>query len=91
MPTRNVNLTEELDQFVLAKVESGRYETKKPAKLSGRCGHWSVRNRRTRQSLLCGRHRRRRYERHCRLRAAFTRSPGWTHSSQNCRGPISPL
>ncbi len=26
MPTRNVNLTEELDQFVLAKVESGRYE-----------------------------------------------------------------
>jgi putative addiction module CopG family antidote len=26
MPTRNVNLTEELDHFVLAKVESGRYE-----------------------------------------------------------------
>lgn len=26
MPTRNVNLTEELDQFVLTKVESGRYE-----------------------------------------------------------------
>ncbi len=26
MPTRNVNLTDELDQFVLAKVESGRYE-----------------------------------------------------------------
>jgi antitoxin ParD1/3/4 len=26
MPTRNVNLTEELDNFVLAKVESGRYE-----------------------------------------------------------------
>jgi antitoxin ParD1/3/4 len=26
MPTRNVNLTEELDRFVLAKVESGRYE-----------------------------------------------------------------
>ncbi len=26
MPTRNVNLTEELDTFVLAKVESGRYE-----------------------------------------------------------------
>lgn len=26
MPTRNVNLTEELDSFVLAKVESGRYE-----------------------------------------------------------------
>jgi len=25
-PTRNVNLTEELDRFVLAKVESGRYE-----------------------------------------------------------------
>jgi antitoxin ParD1/3/4 len=26
MPTRNVNLTDELDQFVLQKVESGRYE-----------------------------------------------------------------
>ncbi len=26
MPTRNVNLTAELDRFVLAKVESGRYE-----------------------------------------------------------------
>ncbi len=26
MPTRNVNLTEELDSFVLAKIESGRYE-----------------------------------------------------------------
>ena len=26
MPTRNVNLTEELDRFVLARVESGRYE-----------------------------------------------------------------
>ena len=26
MPTRNVNLTEELDRFVLLKVESGRYE-----------------------------------------------------------------
>jgi len=26
MPTRNVNLTDELDAFVLAKVESGRYE-----------------------------------------------------------------
>jgi len=26
MPTRNVNLTGELDRFVLAKVESGRYE-----------------------------------------------------------------
>ncbi len=26
MPTRNVNLTAELDSFVLAKVESGRYE-----------------------------------------------------------------
>ena len=26
MPTRNVNLTEELDRFVIAKVESGRYE-----------------------------------------------------------------
>jgi antitoxin ParD1/3/4 len=26
MPTRNVNLTDELDRFVLAKVESGRYE-----------------------------------------------------------------
>jgi len=27
MPTRNVNLTDELDRFVLAKVESGRYES----------------------------------------------------------------
>ena len=26
MPTRNVNLTKELDQFVLSKVKSGRYE-----------------------------------------------------------------
>ena len=26
MPTRNVNLTEELDSFVAAKVASGRYE-----------------------------------------------------------------
>jgi antitoxin ParD1/3/4 len=26
MPARNVNLTDELDSFVLAKVESGRYE-----------------------------------------------------------------
>lgn len=26
MPTRNVNLTEELDQFILDRVESGRYE-----------------------------------------------------------------
>lgn len=26
MPTRNVNLTVELESFVLAKVESGRYE-----------------------------------------------------------------
>jgi antitoxin ParD1/3/4 len=26
MPTRNVNLTPELDSFVLSKVEDGRYE-----------------------------------------------------------------
>ena len=26
MPTRNVNLTDELDRFVLKKIESGRYE-----------------------------------------------------------------
>ncbi len=26
MPTRNVNLTEELDRFVVTKVKSGRYE-----------------------------------------------------------------
>jgi antitoxin ParD1/3/4 len=26
MPTHNVNLTEELDHFVLTRVESGRYE-----------------------------------------------------------------
>ncbi|MGD0367052.1 MAG: type II toxin-antitoxin system ParD family antitoxin [Acidobacteriaceae bacterium] len=26
MPTRNVNLTRELDQFVIERVESGRYE-----------------------------------------------------------------
>jgi len=26
MPTRNVNLTDELDQFILTKVEAGRYE-----------------------------------------------------------------
>jgi len=27
MPTRNVILTEELDRFVLSKIESGRYES----------------------------------------------------------------
>jgi antitoxin ParD1/3/4 len=26
MPTRNVNLTDELDRFVVSKVKSGRYE-----------------------------------------------------------------
>ena len=26
MPTRNVNLTDELDRFVLKKIKSGRYE-----------------------------------------------------------------
>jgi antitoxin ParD1/3/4 len=26
MPTRNVNLTEELDRFVATKIKSGRYE-----------------------------------------------------------------
>ena len=26
MPTRNVNLTEELDRFILDKIETGRYE-----------------------------------------------------------------
>ena len=26
MPTRNVNLTDELDRFVLDKIKSGRYE-----------------------------------------------------------------
>jgi antitoxin ParD1/3/4 len=26
MPTRNVNLTDELDRFVLSKVKGGRYE-----------------------------------------------------------------
>ena len=26
MPTRNVNLTDELDSFILSRVESGRYE-----------------------------------------------------------------
>ena len=26
MPTRNVNLTDELDQFILDKIKSGRYE-----------------------------------------------------------------
>jgi antitoxin ParD1/3/4 len=27
MPTRNVNLTEELDRFVFSRIESGRYES----------------------------------------------------------------
>jgi len=27
MPTRNVNLTEEMDRFISAKIESGRYES----------------------------------------------------------------
>lgn len=27
VPTRNVNLTQELDRFVLSKIESGRYES----------------------------------------------------------------
>jgi antitoxin ParD1/3/4 len=26
MPTRNLNLTDELDRFILAKIESGKYE-----------------------------------------------------------------
>ena len=26
MPTRNVNLTQELDRFILARVETGRFE-----------------------------------------------------------------
>lgn len=26
MPTRNVNLTQELDNFITAKIENGRYE-----------------------------------------------------------------
>ena len=26
MPTRNVNLTDELDQYILNKVKSGKYE-----------------------------------------------------------------
>ncbi|CAN5595829.1 hypothetical protein BH10ACI4_BH10ACI4_34480 [soil metagenome] len=26
MPTRNINLTPELDQFIAAKIENGRYE-----------------------------------------------------------------
>jgi len=26
MPTRNVNLTDELDNFVIAKIDSGRFE-----------------------------------------------------------------
>lgn len=26
MPTRNVNLTEELDRFILTQIENGRYE-----------------------------------------------------------------
>ena len=26
MPTRNVNLTQELDSFIMARVESGRFE-----------------------------------------------------------------
>ncbi|WP_158944559.1 type II toxin-antitoxin system ParD family antitoxin [Granulicella sp. S190] len=26
MPTRNVNLTQELDSFITAKIENGRYE-----------------------------------------------------------------
>ena len=27
MPTRNVNLTDELDRFVAARIENGRYES----------------------------------------------------------------
>jgi hypothetical protein len=50
MPTRNVNLTDELDGFVLAKVESGRYEM--PARLSAqRSEPWNARNAGMRQSL----------------------------------------
>ena len=26
MPTRNINLTQELDRFIAAKIENGRYE-----------------------------------------------------------------
>ena len=34
MPTRNVNLPDELDGSILAKVESGRYQNSYEAKLS---------------------------------------------------------
>ena len=49
MPTRNVNLTDELEGFVLAKVKSGRYE--KRARWSARrCAFWRTRNENTRRS-----------------------------------------
>ena len=56
MPTRNVNLTKkELDHFVLAKVESGRYENASEV-VRERCGFWSAKKTSTRRSWpRCGR------------------------------------
>jgi len=39
MPTRDVNLTAELDRFVATKVKSGRYEN---ASEVGRAGLWTL-------------------------------------------------
>ena len=49
MPTRNVSLTKELDQFVAAKVEAGLYAN--AAKSCARhCAYWSGTNANTRRS-----------------------------------------
>ena len=46
VPTRDVKLTDELDRFVLARVESGRYENASEV-VRARSAPWSARNSRT--------------------------------------------
>jgi len=54
MPTRNVNLTDQLDRFVQRKVESGRYENASEV-VGPRFGVWSAMNRSMRPSSpRCG-------------------------------------
>jgi hypothetical protein len=51
MPTRNVNLTEEMDRYVLAKKKAGAM--KMPARLyARRFAPWNARNRNTKPSWL---------------------------------------
>jgi len=51
VPTRNVNLTDELDRFVLKKVKSGRYEN---ASEVVRAGLRTLEREERQYELLCG-------------------------------------